>query len=82
MASVNVRDAMPAIVLTTLNARYSHASLGLRCLRANLGELRESSEIAEFTLRTPVAQVVERLLALAPRIVGFGVYIWNVRQTE
>ncbi len=73
---------MALIVLTTLNARYSHASLGLRCLRANLGELRESSEIAEFTLRTPPAQVVERLLALAPRIVGFGVYIWNVRQTE
>ena len=28
----------PLIVLATLNARYSHPSLGLRCLLANLGE--------------------------------------------
>jgi radical SAM superfamily enzyme YgiQ (UPF0313 family) len=73
---------MPAIVLATLNARYSHASLGLRCLRANLGELRADSAIVEFTLRTPAQVVVERLLRQAPRIVGFGVYIWNVRHTE
>jgi hypothetical protein len=32
---------MSDILLATLNARYAHASLGLRCLRANLGELRE-----------------------------------------
>jgi hypothetical protein len=36
-------DAMTAIVLTTLNARYAHASLGLRYLRANLGDWREAS---------------------------------------
>ena len=29
------------IVLATVNARYYHASLGLRYLLANLGELRE-----------------------------------------
>jgi radical SAM superfamily enzyme YgiQ (UPF0313 family) len=73
---------MPSIVLATLNARYSHAALGLRYLRANLGPLRDDSAIAEFTLRTPVEVIVERLLQLAPRIVGLGVYIWNVQQTE
>ena len=31
---------MPAIVLTTLNAKYSHAAFGLRYLLANLGPLR------------------------------------------
>ncbi len=41
---------MPAIVLATLNARYAHASLGLRCLRANLGDLRDDSVILEFTI--------------------------------
>ncbi len=73
---------MPTIVLATLNARYSHAALGLRYLRANLGALRDDSAIVEFTLRTPVEAIVERVLALAPRVVGFGVYIWNVTQTE
>ena len=29
------------ILLSTLNARYAHASLGLRYLLANMGELRE-----------------------------------------
>ncbi len=69
---------MPSIVLTTLNARWSHASLGLRCLRANLGELRADSEVVEYTIARPVEQVVADLLARAPCIVGIGVYIWNV----
>jgi radical SAM superfamily enzyme YgiQ (UPF0313 family) len=72
---------MPSIVLATLNSRYSHASLGLRCLRANLGPLREASVIREFVVGAPVDSIVERVLAEAPRIVGFGVYIWNVAQT-
>jgi hypothetical protein len=41
---------MPAIVLATINARYAHASLGLRYLRANLGDLRDDSAIVEFVL--------------------------------
>ncbi len=72
---------MASIVLATLNARYAHASLGLRYLRANLGELRDDSVIAEFALGRREEEVVERLLAHAPRVVGFGVYIWNVEQT-
>lgn len=72
---------MPTVVLTTLNARYAHASLGLRCLRANMGDLRDDTAIREFVVRTPPTDIVAGLLALAPRIVGFGVYIWNVEQT-
>ena len=72
---------MASIVLSTLNARYSHASLGLRYLRANLGALRDVSVIREFVVRTPAATIVDALLAHQPRLVGFGVYIWNVTQT-
>ena len=35
------RNAMPDIVLATLNAKYIHASLGLRYLYANLAARRE-----------------------------------------
>lgn len=70
---------MVDIVLATVNARYAHASLGLRCLRANLGAWRERSQIVEFTLEERAADMAERLLALAPKIVGLGVYIWNAR---
>lgn len=69
---------MPAVVLATINARHAHASLGLRCLRANLGDLRDDSEIVEFVLGRRTEEIVEHLLARGPRIVGLGVYIWNV----
>lgn len=69
------------IVLSTLNARYAHASLGLRYLLANMGELTEQTTIQEFVIGAKTTEMVERLLAAAPKIVGFGVYIWNVEET-
>ena len=69
---------MTDIVLATLNARYAHASLGLRCLRANLGDLRAHSCIREFVIGQKSEEIVEKILAEQPRIVGLGVYIWNV----
>ena len=72
---------MPDIVLTTLNARYVHASFGLRYLRANLGELRERSIILEFEASQRTTDVLEQILAQSPRIVGVGVYIWNAPQS-
>ncbi len=72
---------MPEILLSTLNAKYIHASFGLRCLRANLGELRERSAILEFNIGQRPLEIAERILAERPRIVGLGVYIWNVQPT-
>jgi radical SAM superfamily enzyme YgiQ (UPF0313 family) len=72
---------MPAIVLATLNARYAHAALGLRYLRANLGDLRGDCALVEFVLGQKAEEIVEQLLAHTPRIVGLGVYIWNVEET-
>ena len=72
---------MPDIVLTTLNARYVHASFGLRYLRANLAELRDRSLILEFEAAQRTTDVLEQVLAQSPRIVGVGVYIWNAPQS-
>ena len=72
---------MPDIVLATLNAKYLHAAFGLRYLLANLGELRPRAALAEFDISQRPLDIVERLLALEPRIVGLGVYIWNARET-
>lgn len=69
-----------SIILATLNARYIHASLGLRCLRANMGDLRPQTVIKEFVINQSPADIVEQLLALNPSIIGLGVYIWNVNQ--
>lgn len=69
------------ILLSTLNARYTHASLGLRYLLANMGPLQEQTTIREFVIGAKTTDLVERILAHQPRIVGFGVYIWNVEET-
>lgn len=69
---------MPRIVLTTLNARYAHAAFGLRYLMANLGDLRSDALILEFDISFRPLDAVEAILKHDPKIVGIGVYIWNV----
>src|SRR2546430_11001446 len=69
---------MAEIILTTLNAKYIHAAFGLRYLMANLGELRGRAAIAEFNINQRPIDIAEALLEKMPRIIGFGVYIWNV----
>ncbi len=72
---------MAEILLTTLNAKYIHASFGLRYLLANLQELRPQAALLEFDIQQRPLDIAEALLRHRPRIVGFGVYIWNVTQT-
>jgi radical SAM superfamily enzyme YgiQ (UPF0313 family) len=72
---------MATIVLATLNAKYIHASFGLRYLLANLGPLRAETSLLEFDLQQRAVDVAEAILAREPRIVGLGVYIWNVMET-
>jgi hypothetical protein len=78
--------ATPAIVLATLNAKYIHASLGLRCLLANMdlhggAGLRAQTQLREFVIQQRPQQIVEELLALNPSVIGLGIYIWNVVET-
>ncbi len=72
---------MPEILLSTLNARYSHASLGLRYLYANLADLQTRAEVLEFTIAMRPLDIVEKILEKQPTIIGLGVYIWNVTET-
>ena len=72
---------MPDIVLTTLNAKFIHAAFGLRYLFANLGELQPRAVIAEFDINQRPLDIAEALLARNPKIIGVGVYIWNVAET-
>lgn len=65
------------IVLTTLNARYTHSAFGLRYLRANLGALADQTEIVEFNIQDRPIDIVEALVHRQPAVLGLGVYIWN-----
>jgi radical SAM superfamily enzyme YgiQ (UPF0313 family) len=72
---------MPDIVLTTLNAKFIHTAFGLRCLFANLGDLQSRAAIAEFDINQRPLDIAEALLAKNPKIIGFGIYLWNVVPT-
>ena len=66
------------IILTTLNARYTHSSIALRYLLANLRELQSRAEILEYVINENIQSIAEKILANRPKIVGIGVYIWNI----
>lgn len=54
-----------------------HTAFGLRCLLANLGELRSRAAIAEYDINQKPVDVAEAILARSPQVLGLGVYIWN-----
>jgi radical SAM superfamily enzyme YgiQ (UPF0313 family) len=68
---------MSGIVLATINARYVHTAIGLRYLRANLREFAPECQLLEFSLNQRPVDMAEEILALRPRLLGLGVYIWN-----
>src|SRR5439155_9375166 len=72
---------MADIVLTTLNAKYIHSAFGLRYLLANLGELKSRACITEFDINQRPIDIAEALLARNSKVIGLGVYIWNLTQT-
>lgn len=70
------------IILTTLNSRYTHSSIGLRYLYANLKDLQNDSKIMEFSINDAVQTIAEKLLVDSPKIIGIGVYIWNAKEVS
>jgi len=66
------------IILATLNARYTHCAFGLRYLLANLRELRSRARLLEFNIHQRPLDIAETILAHHPKILGLGIYIWNV----
>jgi len=70
------------IILTTLNSRFTHSSIGLRYLYANMQELQEASQIVEFSINDAIQTIAEDILFHAPAIVGIGTYIWNAAEVK
>jgi anaerobic magnesium-protoporphyrin IX monomethyl ester cyclase len=70
------------ILLTTLHAKYVHASLALPCLAAACGELAGGAvRSREFTVNEPAEQVLRSIVGEEADVVMFSCYIWNVTQT-
>lgn len=70
------------ILLTTLNARYTHTALSIRCLYANLHEFQRDAIMMEFTINDAIQSIAEDILKHTPDVIGIGVYIWNATQVH
>ena len=73
---------MSKIILTTLNSRYAHTSIALRYLYANLREFQQDAKIMEFSINDAIETIALKLLQNKPKIIGIGVYIWNVSEVK
>ncbi len=73
---------MKEILLIAINSRYTHTAIGLRYLYANLKELQDKAEILEFVIHEQVQTLAEKILIHKPKIIGIGVYIWNVEDVR
>lgn len=68
------------VVLSTLNAKFIHTSLALRCLKA-YSDHQFDIEIAEYTIKDPAMNIASDLFSRNPDVVGFSCYIWNIEET-
>jgi hypothetical protein len=75
-------EAPPSIILCTLNAKFIHASLGLRYLLANMArhgspQLAQRTALLEFTLARQTQDMVHELLQqLGPLRAGPSANHW------
>lgn len=67
-------------VLATLNAKYIHMNLAIRYLKAYAAP-EYYVDIAEFTIKDPVMNIVTDLYNRNPDVIGFSCYIWNIEET-
>ncbi len=70
------------ILLTTLHAKYSHASLALPCLAAYCQDVPNAELIIrEWTVNEPREHILRLIMAEQADLVAFSCYIWNIEQT-
>ena len=70
------------ILLTTLHAKYSHASLALPCLAAYCRDIPAADiTIREWTVNEPREHLLRLVMAEQADLIAFSCYIWNIEQT-
>lgn len=68
------------VILTTLNAKYTHSSLALRYLKEYCKPVCEV-EIKEFSINNGILDILSQIFQTKPDTVGFACYIWNIEMT-
>lgn len=68
------------IIISTLNAKYIHTSLSIRYLKA-YAQPDYDVQLAEYTIKDPIMNIVGDLHSKKPDVIGFSCYIWNIDET-
>lgn len=68
------------VICCTLNAKYIHTNLAIRCLKA-FAAPEYDIQLKEYTIKDPVINIVSDLYQQKPTIIGFSCYIWNIEET-
>lgn len=66
------------ILLTTLNSKYVHSSLALKCLYASAQKNRRYLDLKEFTINNDDGYIFTELVRCDYDVVCFSCYIWNI----
>jgi radical SAM superfamily enzyme YgiQ (UPF0313 family) len=69
------------IILSTLNAKFIHASLAIRYLHAYTADIAPNSRILEYNINQHTDDIAADLYAAEPDVIGFACYIWNIGAT-
>ena len=70
------------ILLATLHAKYSHASLALPCLAMYCRDIAGAEiTIREWTVNEPREHILRLVMAEQADLVAFSCYIWDIEQT-
>ncbi|KUG04245.1 fe-s oxidoreductase [hydrocarbon metagenome] len=68
------------VLITTLNARYTHSSLAIAYLRESCRDEKWELECREFTINDRLADIMAQIYRIRPVVLCFSCYIWNVQQ--
>ncbi|PAE25271.1 B12-binding domain-containing radical SAM protein [Bacillus sp. 7894-2] len=68
------------VIASTLNAKYIHTNIAIRYLKA-YAQPDFDVELAEYTIKDPIMNIVTDLIRKKPDVIGFSCYIWNIEET-
>lgn len=70
------------ITLVGIGSQYIHQNLGVWCLAAGLEQygLEEPFEVIEINVNQPLDENIQKIVATAPKVLGFSCYIWNIER--
>ena len=65
------------LLIATLNSKYTHTSLSVRCLYNAVKDICRAS-FAEYTINDNIESIVADIFAKKPDCLAFSCYIWNI----